>query len=210
MKSLSLPLHGILLASLIAVMGFSAGCGVIRRSPETHFYVLTLPEGSPTPSTRPHVQGPQVGIGPVTLPGYLDRTNIFMRAGSSPDVQLAEYDRWGEPLGEGVTRLLVESLSARLDAIDGMAVALRANMPLDWRISLDIARFDGAPGQDVVLDAAWSLTTANGESVREGLFVQRITAGPSIDDLVRSHGTLLEELARVLHQAIIDSRKKNK
>ncbi len=188
---------------LLLGMLLLAGCALTSgRSPEAHYYVMALPQDvARTPSSR-DITGLRVGVGPISLPGYLDQRRIFIRQANATDVTLAEYDLWGESLQDGVSRLLVEDLSARLASAGGMALPLRAGNACDWRVSVDVTRFDGAPGNDVTLDAGWSLATGDGEVVREGHFLSTAQAAPGIDGLVRAHGELLSRLGGELAAAL--------
>lgn len=183
------------------VVSVLCACSIGHRSPETRYYVLALPAASAPAEGARNVTGPRVGIGPVILSNYLDRQQIFIRQSNSTDVMLTEYDRWGEDLGDGVSRLLVESVSARLAAVGGTALPMRANVPLDWRIGVNVNRFDGAPGADVVLDADWGVYTPQGDILREGHFLAKAQSAPGIDGLVRAHGELLARFGDVLAEA---------
>lgn len=191
-----------LLCAVLAVTLLLGGCGIGQRSPATRYYVLALPEGEGPAFGARAVTGPVVGIGPVTVPGYLDRRQMFIRHGDAFDVSLAEYDQWGENLAEGATRLLAASVSAGLADQRGIALPLRAGNPVDWRISITINRFDGAPDADVILDAGWTLSDKNGMAVREGHFIDKVGAGGGIDGLVGAHGELLARLGQTLAKAV--------
>ena len=104
----------ILSASLIGL----TGCASTQPS---HFYVLTdLPSVESPPHATTAGQGPSIGVGPVTLPKYLDRPQIATRA-SRYELAFAEFERWAEPLDTNVTRALVEHL-ARLTPTDRLTL----------------------------------------------------------------------------------------
>jgi Uncharacterized protein conserved in bacteria len=172
------------------------------RSPETRYYVMTLPAEAAPQLTARLVTGPHVAVGPVSVPGYLERRQIFVRRDNATDINLSKYDHWGESMSDGITRLLVESLSARLAPSGGMALPLRSGNACDWRVSVEVVRFDGAPGHEVVLDAGWTLSTPAGASIREGHFVSRVSAQPGVDGLVRAHGVLLDRLGETVTAAV--------
>ena len=89
-----------LIVMLAAVVGM-AGCNLTASQP-THFYVLT-------PLTRADRLQPitgdklelALGVGPVTLPSYLDRPQIVTRLESNR-LDMAEFEQWAEPLQESV------------------------------------------------------------------------------------------------------------
>jgi len=190
-------LSGLLVLPLAACIG--------QRSPETRYYVLALPGGSGQTAGLRAITGPRVSIGPISLPAYLNRQQIFIRQGNATDVRLADYDRWGEDMSEGIVRLLAEAVSVRLAGAGGAAQPLRADSPADRRIGVSVNRFDGAPGALVVLDANWGLYTIQGDILREGHFLTNVQAGADIDALVRAHGELLAGLSLVLAEAVLSA-----
>src|ERR671936_2230343 len=111
------------LLGLAASLGL-AGCAV---SDPTQYYALgrTAPsstaagstEFSASPSTlRSPVAGTDavtIGVGPVIVPGYLDRSQIVTRT-ATDQVELSTFHRWAEPLPEGIARILAEEISARV------------------------------------------------------------------------------------------------
>ena len=54
-----------------------------------------------------------LGVGPVRLPGYLDRREIVTRVAQSR-FDVSENDRWAEPLDENFTHVLAQNLSVLL------------------------------------------------------------------------------------------------
>lgn len=187
---------------LLALAALLATSGCLGRSPRPHFYMLASPaENAVTPGTEA-VRGPRVAIGPVSIPGYLDRPQIFLREGNDVTVKLAEFNQWSEPVKEGVTRVLCDAVSASLLPRRGLAVPLRSSQAFQWRLAVDIARFDGAPDGEVLLDAGWLLVNEQGEAVRSGRFVQRAAAGPDIASMVRAHSALLAQFGAELGRMI--------
>ena len=86
--------------------------------------------------------------------------------------------------------MLCDAVSASLAPRKGLASPIRSQQPFQWRIAVDIARFDGAPNGNVILDAGWSLVNENGEELNSGRFVQRAPPArhPS---MVQAQSTLL-------------------
>ncbi|MFR6517751.1 MAG: membrane integrity-associated transporter subunit PqiC [Bilophila wadsworthia] len=170
-----------LLLALLALAGLltAGGCS-LGRSPRPDFYMLSSPVENVVQSGKEKISGPRVAIGPVSIPGYLDRPQLFLRDGNDVKVELAEFNHWSEPFGEGVTRVLCDAVSASLTPRKGLASPMRSQQPFQWRIAVDIARFDGAPNGSVILDAGWILVNESGEELKSGRFVQHAPAGPDI------------------------------
>src|SRR5207245_3850273 len=67
------------------------------NTPPTRFYVLPSLTGAETASLSSPVKPDlTVGVGPVTLPPYLDRPQIVTRA-SRAKLELGEFDQWAAP-----------------------------------------------------------------------------------------------------------------
>lgn len=187
--------------ALLSGLSLLGGC-TLGRSPQTDFYMLASPAEVSIPDEHVVISGPRVAIGPVIVPAYIDRPQLFIRDGNSVSVQLSEFKQWSEPMSDGITRVLCDTLSATLVPRNGQAFPLRAPLQAQWKISVDIARLDGAPGGDVMLDAGWSLTNANGNEVRSGRFVRRTSAGDSMITLVQAHSDLLAAFGNALGKLI--------
>ncbi len=97
-----------LLATLCALLITLGGCA---GTPNSRFYLLEPLTGAPGPEgTVPLDRAISIGLGPVTLPEYLDRPQIVTRTDRNT-VLLAEFDRWAEPLSGNVSRTLAENLT---------------------------------------------------------------------------------------------------
>jgi uncharacterized lipoprotein YmbA len=88
----------------------------------------------------------------VRVAEYLDRPQMITRSGDNA-LELAEFDRWGEPLGESITRVLMGDLGALLgtDRVERWRNARHA----DVSVEVDVQRFDGPASGPVALVAHW-------------------------------------------------------
>ena len=85
-----------------------AGCA---STPPTQFYVLPSLAGSDTaPLSAADSRDLTIGVGPVTLPPYLDRPQIVTNT-SRAKLTLAEFDQWAAPLHDIFSRALAENLA---------------------------------------------------------------------------------------------------
>ena len=194
-----LPGRRTLSAILSIIMLLCLSACSLGRSPRPSFFVLPSPAGAPSdPAARQQLTGPRIAIGPVTIPGTLDRPQLFLRSGNATQVTLEEFNLWSEPVPDGVARVLSETLSLRLAPRQGFAFPLRASLAPDWRISIDIRRLDGAPGEQAVLEAGWVLCDIQGKVLRSGRFTQAAAAGPDLNSLVAAEGSLLEAFANAI------------
>lgn len=176
---------------MLALLVLGAG-GCLSVSPLPRSYLLS--------ATAPASSAPRtsvaVGVGPVGIPAYLDRSSIVVRIGEG-EVELSGEHRWAEPLRDGIGRTLAENLSAMIPT-DAVAVfPWRTPWTVDYRVAVDILRFDGAPGRSVVLDARWRLLDAAGkELLLRAAVLQESIADSTYAALVAAESRLLASLSR--------------
>jgi hypothetical protein len=142
-------------------------------------------------------------VGPVLVPGYLDRLPVCVRD-SAHEVTYAEFHRWAEPLEDGIGRVLVENLSQLLGTARIDVFPWKTPAPADYQVRVMLIRFDGAPGEQAVLKARWSLTAAGQDRpVFETIsaFVEQVESG-SYEALVQAQNRALERLSRDIAGAI--------
>ena len=130
-------------------------------SQPTRFYTLSglVAEREALPALPPDLT---VGVGPVTLPPYLDRPQLVTRAGSNR-VVLADFDSWAEPLEGLFARVLADNLALLLGTDDVLLLPQRRSMPLNYQVEVDVARFDVDAGGNANLDARWWVYGRGGE-----------------------------------------------
>jgi uncharacterized lipoprotein YmbA len=141
---------GCLALATIAAGLLLAGCAA---STPTRFYTLSGLVAPPGGAAQglPHLA---IGVGPVTLPEYLNRPQIVTRVGSNR-VVLAEFDSWAEPLDGLFARVLTDNLSLLLGTDDVVPLPLRRTIRLDYDVEANVTRFDIDSDGHTVLDARW-------------------------------------------------------
>jgi hypothetical protein len=180
----------VLSALLIGV----AGCG---GSAPSRYYVLTpAPDAAADPRGAGAAGSPAIGVGPVRLPGLLDRSQIVTRRGGD-QIDRAEFDRWAEPLGDTVPRVLAQNLASLLKTDRVAIFPWNAALSVQYQVVVEVMRFDGAVGGDVVLDARWHILAADGKelAVNRSLHTQP-TGGAGYPALVTAMSRALAALSR--------------
>src|SRR5262247_418372 len=84
--------------------------GCLGSTPPTQFYLvpsLTSPDAAPASAGRHDLT---LGVGPVTVPPYLDRPHLVTRT-SRAKLALADFDQWAGPLPDTIARVLAGNLS---------------------------------------------------------------------------------------------------
>jgi uncharacterized protein len=149
--------------TLVAViLGMSVLVGGCASQP-SRFYVLSaLPSAEPVTPVTSGQQGLAVGVGPVTLPRYLDRPQIVTRT-SPYELKLAEFDRWAEPLDVNFARVLAENLSLLIPTGRVAVFPWPRATPIDFQVSIEVAHFLSQMGGESLLIADWTLFRGEGQ-----------------------------------------------
>src|SRR5688572_3744038 len=142
-RSLSVLLRSCLLLTAVA------SCA--PNKPTQYYTLSTLAEPAAVPRRE---QGLVIGLGPLTLPQYLDRPSIVTRTGAN-QMKLGDFSQWAEPLEPLLTRIMAEDLYALTGANDVIPIPQRGDLPLDRVVEVDVARFDANEAGEVSLDARW-------------------------------------------------------
>jgi uncharacterized lipoprotein YmbA len=165
-------------AALIAL----TGCGTSKSS---NFYQLDEPAAIRLSGLE---RGIAVGVGPVNLPSYLDRPQIVVR-GTGHKLELSEFNRWSEPLTDSILRVIVVSLSNKLESTRIYQIPRRnKTIPIEFRVEIDIARFDGMLGGDALLVARWTLYGRDEQAVLTKVSIISESLGPEGSDGSESSG----------------------
>jgi uncharacterized lipoprotein YmbA len=191
---------GSLTSAVLAALVALAGCA---DSQPTRFYTLSALENAPGGTSRAALPDLTVGIGPVTLPPYLDRPQLVTRAGGNRMV-LADFDSWAEPLQDVFARVLAENLALLLGTDDVLMLPQRRLVNLDYQVEVDVTRFDVDASGEAVLDARWWVLDEDGEKqLRSGR--STISEPAAVGDytsaaaaLSRALGAMSEEIAQAI------------
>jgi hypothetical protein len=179
-------------ASLLAL----AACLGPRSDPSAFFLLSSPPAdaaGAPVPV--------RVGVGPVTLPGYLDRPQIVTRI-SDDELALSEADRWAEPLAANLVRTLEENLAGLLPGSSYVGYPWYAAAAPEYAVALDVRRFEADAGGAVVLDATWRLSRDDAQVDSGAARIEEQAAGSDRAAAVAAHSRALAALSRDVAAAI--------
>ncbi len=185
---------------IIIVMAFALGCS--RTSP-TRFYVLSPMERSAINVVR--ISGKiSVGVGPVSIPDYLDRPQIIVRT-SENRLELKEFDKWAGSLKHDVPRVISDDLSTLLGTDKVFTFPWTTSLNPKFEVKIDITRFDGNEKGEVVLDAKWVVMTKSGRKTlaMERSIIKRHAEKPGIEELVSAKSMALGELSRIIANKIM-------
>ncbi len=192
---------------IVAVVGGLLLQGCVGKSEPTTFYTLSPIESGPAAKASITAGDVNIGIGPVSFPDELDRQRIVTRSGRN-QLEINEFHRWGGSLESNFVRVLVENLSQIMSSERIMAQPWERYFSPDFRVVMDVRRFDGRLGAYASLNATWMIVKAGGDKplvVRQTI-VQEAASGEGYDALVAAQSaaaaTLSREIAIVLQEQI--------
>lgn len=162
-------------------------------SPDPAYYTLRTVPG-PVQAGGP----PAVKLARPGLAGYLDRPEI-VRDSAANRLAIRSGERWGEPLGDMIGRVLAEDLSQRLAGSSVFTEAGTISVDPAATIELDIQRFDLDASLTVVLVAQVAVERGRSHDPA-GTRSVRLTMAPASDttsDLVVAMSALVGQLADV-------------
>ncbi|MEJ5376246.1 MAG: PqiC family protein [bacterium] len=189
--------HMVLLVA--ALMLTVAACSVTAP---TRFYVL---DSSPGPGSRHRSNSCIIlGVGPVEIPAYLDRPQIVVRL-SPNEIQPLEFDQWGEPLAQGIARVVAEEIARHVCVQRVEYFPWKSFAGVDHQVSLRVKRLEASPGQKVEFLAHWVIYGADPKKpLAEGeLDMIEPTTSRLYEELVAAKSRLLQKAARLIAEAMM-------
>lgn len=163
-------------------------------SPPTRYYLLRAQAESPARIGRVESPPLRLQIAPVTLAPFLDRTPLVSRQQSR--LALAGNALWGEPLGDGVARVVGEDLERLRPGLQSSNAPWSSNGER-LELYLDVRRFDGLPGAPAWMEVRWTLKqTASGQLRGSGTFSRELPPAVDYEALVEGYDKGLLELSR--------------
>lgn len=137
------------------------GCTFLAPQPDhARFYVLTSAGvdgvGAATPASSANPGQMTVGVGPVTLPAYLDRSQVVTRV-SANRLELSGENRWAEPLKSSFSRILAQNLATLLGTQQVVVYPWLRPPRIDYQVKVDVERFETNANGTSDLVASWKI-----------------------------------------------------
>ena len=181
-------LISIALAAVVAV-----GCST---APSKFYSLSSTATADGTPPTAVAVM-----VGPVTIPASVDQPEFVVQVAANR-VQVDEFNRWVAPLGDAIARTVAGDLVVLLGTPEVASNQL-ANFVPDYRVTIDVQRFESVPGSAATLEAVWTVRKTVGGEIRSGRTVAREPVqGQSYDALAAAHSQALAQMSTDIAVAI--------
>jgi hypothetical protein len=172
---------------------FAAGCA----SPASRFYTL-----SATPTPAGTASDLAVAVGPVSVPAAVDRPEIVLTMGPN-QVRLDEFNRWASPLQNNIARVVAENLVALLGTPRVFLSPQALSADADYRVAVEVQRFDSAPGEAATLEAVWTVRrTKDGKAQTGRTTAREPTSAGGYDALAAAHSRAVARLSRDIADAV--------
>jgi uncharacterized protein len=199
---------------LVLIGLYSGGCGTFSPRPDSsRFFTLTAiaQPGSVTTRASSNPAGVSIGIGPIRLPGYLDRQEIVTRV-SQNRIDLSEYDRWAERLETNFTRVLAQNLSVLLNTDQLVFYPWELNRKPNYQVTIEMLRFESNTRGEVQLSARWEILDTNKRTQLQAgeSGITRQPTAQSTDASVAALSEALGDLSREIANAVsaVDGQRK--
>jgi uncharacterized protein len=184
------------IAQLISIALLATAAAACSTAP-SRFYSLTstaTADGTPPINTT-------VMVGPVTVPASVDQPQFVVQVAANR-VQVDEFNRWVAPLNDSIARAVAGDLVVLLGTPQ-VAAGPMANFIPDYRVTIDVQRFESIQGDAAIVEAVWTVHKTVGGATRTGRTVAREPVqGQSYDALAAAHSRAMAKLSGDIAAAI--------
>jgi uncharacterized lipoprotein YmbA len=204
------------LLGVLAVAGLATACLGPKADP-TRYYVLAMigedpglydaaglvgdTEEQASLSGGPHLEI-SVGVGPITMPGYLKRSRMVTRESDS-ELTYLEIHRWAQPLGESLQYALVANLAMLLGSDEVIFHPWYKTREPDYSVEVDVARFERGHDGSASLTARWSIRDTEGAILAAESFNQELPAdSAAVTTTVNAQSRLVAAMSRQIADAL--------
>ena len=169
---------------------------VACSSPISRFYSLT---SAPPPAAAP--SDLSVLVNPVIIPAAVDRPQMVVSVRQN-QVLVDEFNRWVGPLQNGIARVVAENLVGLLGT-SRVTVSTQTIAFPDYRVAIDVQRFDSALGEAATLDAFWTVVRLKDAKTQTGrTSLREPTTAPGYDGVAAAHSRALARLSQDIAAAV--------
>lgn len=183
-----------LIAALILVAGCAGGGTPVV------YYTLQSSTSAPAMAASTAVE---IGVGPVTLPDYLDRSALVTRLNPN-QLNIHQGHHWAGSLQDEILRVVSANLKAACPGVTVLPHPWSGSDPPMVRFRLSILSFEGQPGGEVDLKVAWYVEDKRTDQapLRRETHVRRSVNGDDLEAYVAAMGQTLAGLTREMAKEV--------
>ena len=188
-----MPRHIAHVIAIALTSMLAAGCST---APARFYSLSSTATVDGTPATPA-----KVAVGPVTIPASVDQPEFVVQVAAN-QVQVDEFNRWVSPLGDAIARTVAGDLVVLLGTPEVASTGLGNFVP-DYRVTIDVQRFESVQGQAATLEAVWTVRKTAGGEIRSGRTVApEPVQGQGYDALAAAHSRALAKMSADIAAAI--------
>lgn len=182
--------------ALLALLIILSACS--WRSPNSNFYMMNSLGLSPFSDKKINI-----AVAQIKVPDLLDRAQMVVYEDGNDQVQIMEFNRWGEVFPDVLQATVVNDLIAYLP----QAFVKRTyfdSQNSTYSVNIEINTLKAYRGEKVVLSAWWNITNARGKTLvrQQGSYEAKVD-GNSIDDLVHAQTQTVHELSKDIAEQLV-------
>ena len=107
----------------------------------------------------------------IELPEYLKDSRLVVRP-TSHTIKFREVDRWGEPLEDGIARVLAMNLQDQFNDSRYSVYPNRRKDGLRWDLAVSFSSFERIVNDRVSVAAKWSARAKSGTTISDSFFFE--------------------------------------
>ena len=186
---------------LVGVVGFLTACA---STAPTHFYTLEPLSQHPARLSNTVTKKLLIGIGPLSLPALLDRRHIVTRTENN-SIEIADFDQWAAPLKDNIIAVISKNVATLQPNIIVRGYPWSVYGDMDYRVIIDITRFDTQRGKSVSLDANWVIMEEKDHKIISNgqTKIEQPLSDESYDSIARGLSKLLSDFSQQIAVALV-------
>lgn len=143
-----------------------------------------------------------IGIEPVNLPSYLDRSEIITIKNNGTEINISDFNRWADTLSTAIQRVLIQDMSILLPKSIIKASTFTKSQ-FDYIIVISINKLEAKFNDKAYLDAYYDIYNKNGKSIIRERITLETTILDTYSDLAQKYSILLSQLSQKIATKII-------
>ncbi len=187
---------------MFAVVLLLSGC-LSHNVHEVTYYSLLSAEQLGAGGTVASLPEVKLGIGPVTIPDSLKRSQIVTRQQGN-QYEFDEFNRWSGVLEKDLTYVLGDNLGQLLGVSNIGFFPWMQHFQPTYRVIVDVVRLDGSLDGEAVLSAHWVIADTKGKEFLAGgkSDYRQPLADQSFAALIKAESQLVATMSREIAVAI--------
>ena len=158
--------------------------GCRSMTPSVTYYLLNPMAAGPMspPADAYDKRAKIVGIRPIELPGYINRTPMVKRTGPN-QIEIASFHRWADYPDRMIQRVLAENLQLLMADARVYSVPWPAGLKPDVTVDFSFLELIGTTDNKMMLSTVWTITGSGGPSPYHRTTLSETMTGTGFDDL---------------------------